>query len=74
MTTHLLATPDVDLVYDVYGPLPTTDGRPPLLMIGSPMAPGGFASLAACCTDRTVVTYNPRGSERSERTDTDLVR
>ena len=31
MTQHTLELPEVDLVYDVYGPLPTADGRPPLV-------------------------------------------
>ena len=35
--THILDTAEVDLAYDVRGPLPTADGRPPLLMIGQPM-------------------------------------
>jgi pimeloyl-ACP methyl ester carboxylesterase len=33
------------------------------------MAAAGFATLARHFTDRTVVTYDPRGSERSRRTD-----
>lgn len=38
-------------------------------MIGCPMGAGGFATLASHFTDRTVVTYDPRGVERSVRTD-----
>jgi pimeloyl-ACP methyl ester carboxylesterase len=64
--THTLALPDVDLVYDVHGPIPTTDGRPLLFMIGQPMQADGFADLAAQFPDRTVVTYDPRGLGRSE--------
>ena len=41
--THTLALPDVDLVYDVHGPIPTADGRPVLFMIGQPMCADGFA-------------------------------
>lgn len=63
--TQTLALPDVDLVYDVRGPLPTTDGRPLLFMIGQPMTADGFADLAAQLPDRTVVTYDPRGLGRS---------
>ncbi|MEU9864829.1 alpha/beta hydrolase [Streptomyces sp. NPDC047971] len=44
-------------------------GRTPLFMIGSPMDAGGFATLASHFTDRVVVTYDPRGVSRSERTD-----
>lgn len=69
MQTHTLKTTDADLVYDVRGPLPTTDGRPPLLMIGQPMDATGFAALAARFPERTVVTYDPRGLGRSTRRD-----
>ncbi|MEV7291895.1 alpha/beta hydrolase [Streptomyces microflavus] len=69
MKTHTLETPGADLVHDVRGPLPTTDGRPPLLMIGQPMDAGGFAALSARFPDRTVVTYDPRGLGRSTRKD-----
>ena len=64
--TFTLGLPDVDLVYDVHGPVPTADGRPLLLMIGQPMQADGFADLAAQFPDRTVVTYDPRGLGRSE--------
>ncbi|MEU8301083.1 alpha/beta hydrolase [Micromonospora sp. NPDC048909] len=67
--THTLAVPGVDLVYDVRGPLPPADGRPALLLIGQPMTAEGFTALAANFTDRTVVTYDPRGLGRSIRTD-----
>jgi pimeloyl-ACP methyl ester carboxylesterase len=69
MTTHLLECPEVDLSYDVHGPLPTADGRPPLVMIGQPMDASGFAALTAQLPDRTVVTYDPRGLGRSTRKD-----
>ena len=68
-TTHTLSTPDVDLVYDVRGPLPTADGRPALVMIGQPMDASGFATLAGYFPDRTVITYDPRGLGRSTRKD-----
>ncbi|MEU8328963.1 alpha/beta hydrolase [Micromonospora sp. NPDC048839] len=67
--THTLAVPGVDLVYDVRGPLPPSGGRPVLLMIGQPMTAEGFTALAPHFTDRTVVTYDPRGLGRSVRTD-----
>lgn len=69
MTTNTLHATQADIVYDVHGPLPTADGRPPLLMIGQPMPAGGFATLASYFPDRTVVTYDPRGLGRSTRTD-----
>src|SRR5215204_3488710 len=68
-TTHMLQSAEVDLVYDVHGPLPTADGRPPLFMIGQPMDASGFATLASHLPDRTVVTYDPRGIGRSTRKD-----
>ena len=40
-----------------------------LLMIASPMGAAGFGTLAGHFTDRTVVTYDPKGVERSKRTD-----
>lgn len=73
METHQLETADAVLTYDVRGPLPTADGRPPLLMIGQPMSAEGFASLAPHFPDRTVVTYDPRGLGRSTRSDGSLV-
>src|SRR5215216_8015205 len=70
MTTMLvLETAEADIAYDVHGPLPTADGRPPLLMIGQPMDASGFGALASHFPDRTVVTYDPRGLGRSVRKD-----
>jgi pimeloyl-ACP methyl ester carboxylesterase len=66
-TTHTLDVPGAVLHYDVR----PVDGatEPVLLLIGSPMAAAEFAALAGQVTDRTVVTYDPRGSGRSRRTD-----
>src|SRR5690348_2736752 len=69
MNTHLLETVEAGIVYDVHGPLPTADGRPPLFMIGQPMCASGFATLASHFPDRTVITYDPRGLGRSSRKD-----
>ncbi|WP_432005589.1 alpha/beta fold hydrolase [Streptomyces parvus] len=69
METYTLTTAGADLVYDVRGPLPTADDRPPLFLIGHPMDASGFAALAARFPDRTVVTYDPRGLGRSRRAD-----
>ena len=63
--THTLATPDVDLVYDVRG----AADLPVLLMVGQPMTAEGFGSLATHFPDRRVVTYDPRGLGRSVRKD-----
>ena len=68
-TTHITETVGADIAYDIHGPLPTADGRPPLFMIGQPMTAGGFATLASHFPDRTVATYDPRGLGRSTRND-----
>src|ERR671933_139915 len=68
-TTHMLETTGADIAYDVGGPLPTADGRSPLVMIGQPMDARGFATLASHFPDRPVVTYDPRGLGRSIRKD-----
>jgi pimeloyl-ACP methyl ester carboxylesterase len=67
--TRILETAEVDLAYDVHGPLPTADGRPPLFLIGQPMDASGFTTLASLLPDRTVITYDPRGLGRSVRKD-----
>src|SRR5437879_13712657 len=69
MKTQKLVTPEAEIVYDVRGPLPTADGRPPLFMIAQPMDASGFSTLASYFPDRTVITYDPRGLGRSLRTD-----
>ncbi len=68
-TAHILQLTEADIAYDVHGPLPTADGRPPLVMIGQPMTASGFGTLASHFPDRTVVTYDPRGLGRSTRSD-----
>jgi pimeloyl-ACP methyl ester carboxylesterase len=66
-TTHTIVAPGATLVYDVREN-PASD-QPPLLFMGSPMGASGFGDLAGHFTDRTVVTYDPRGSERSKKDD-----
>src|SRR5215212_4643985 len=68
-TMHTLETAEADIAYDVDGPLPPADGRPPLFMIGQPMDASGFRTLASHFPDRTVITYDPRGLGRSTRKD-----
>ncbi|MBA2489363.1 MAG: alpha/beta hydrolase [Chloroflexi bacterium] len=55
------------LTYDVRPSEATTE--PVLLLIGSPMGAAGFGTLAGHFADRTVVTYDPRGVERSHKAD-----
>jgi pimeloyl-ACP methyl ester carboxylesterase len=65
--THTLDVAGAVLTYDVRNNDSSTE--PVLLMIGSPMGAGGFVTLASHFTDRTVVTYDPRGVERSVKAD-----
>jgi pimeloyl-ACP methyl ester carboxylesterase len=65
--TRTLAVPGATLTYDV-----RPGGAPdatPLFLTASPMGAAGFGTLASHFTDRTVVTYDPRGSERSQLTE-----
>lgn len=66
-TTHTLEVPGAVLTYDVRRNDSTTE--PSLFLIGSPMGAAGFGTLAGYFTDRTLVTYDPRGAERSEKID-----
>jgi pimeloyl-ACP methyl ester carboxylesterase len=67
MMTHTLDVPGATLTYDVRRNEASTE--PILLLIAAPMAAAGFGSLAGHFTDRAVVTYDPRGSERSVKTE-----
>jgi pimeloyl-ACP methyl ester carboxylesterase len=67
-TTRTVAVPGATITYDVRPAAVPTD-QPLLVLIGSPMGASGFGTLASHFTDRTVVTYDPRGVERSVRTD-----
>ena len=65
--TDTLEVPGAVLTYDVRSNDSSTE--PVLLMIASPMGAAGFGTLSEYFTDRTVVTYDPRGAERSTLTD-----
>ncbi|MDQ7904947.1 alpha/beta hydrolase [Phytohabitans sp. ZYX-F-186] len=62
--TRTVDAPGATVTYDVYA---AQSAEPALLLIGSPMDASGFAALAAQFPDRTVVTYDPRGTGRSPR-------
>ena len=64
-TTRTIEAPGATLTYDVRD-AETEHHAPILLMIGSPMDASGFGSLSEHFTDRTVVTYDPRGASRSK--------
>ncbi|GAA3168656.1 alpha/beta hydrolase [Blastococcus jejuensis] len=66
ISTHSLTAPGATVTYDVRGELGT---GVPLLLFGSPMGAEGFATLAGHFPDRPVVTYDPRGTGRSQRSD-----
>ncbi len=66
-TTRTLDVPGAVLTYDVRANDASTD--PVLVLIGSPMGAGGFVTLAGHFPDRTIVTYDPRGVERSTKAD-----
>ena len=66
-TTYTLEVPGAVLTYDVRRN--DSSREPPLFIIGSPMGASGFVTLANHFSDRTVMTYDPRGAERSRRTD-----
>jgi pimeloyl-ACP methyl ester carboxylesterase len=69
-TTHTLEVPGATLTYDVRRNDATTE--PPLVLIGTPMGASGFETLAGFFSDRTVVTYDPRGTERSTISDASI--
>jgi pimeloyl-ACP methyl ester carboxylesterase len=66
-TTSTLDAPGAVLTYDVRPN--SNSAERPLFLIGSPMGAGGFVTLAGHFTDRMVITYDPRGVERSVKAD-----
>jgi pimeloyl-ACP methyl ester carboxylesterase len=68
--TYTVDVPGAVLRFDLRESEPA--GGPVLVIIGSPMGAAAFGTLATHFADRTIVTYDPRGAERSERTDADL--
>ena len=66
-TTHTLDVPGAVLTYDVR--LNDVNTEPVLVLMASPMGASGFGTLAGHFSDRTIVTYDPRGVERSPKMD-----
>jgi pimeloyl-ACP methyl ester carboxylesterase len=62
--THTLDVPGAILTYEVREG--SGDTSRPLFIFGSPMAASGFSELIMHFDDRTLITYDPRGAERSE--------
>lgn len=70
LETRTLDTAGATIRYDIRsGPNDTGADARVLFLVGSPMDAAGFATLASHFTDRTVVTYDPRGAGRRVRTD-----
>ena len=65
--TRTLEVPGATLTYDIRRSEGTTE--PPLFLTACPAGAGGYPSLASHFTDRTVITNDPRGSERSTADD-----
>jgi pimeloyl-ACP methyl ester carboxylesterase len=65
-TTHTIEAPGATITYDIRK---TDSTEPVLFLFGSPMGASGFGTLAGHFPDRTVVTYDPRGVERSVKAD-----
>jgi pimeloyl-ACP methyl ester carboxylesterase len=64
--TRTVDVPGATLTYDVHAPETLTSKRP-LFIFGSPMGAAGFEQLVGHIRDRTVITYDPRGMDRSTR-------
>ena len=66
LITSTVQAPGAVLTYDICQPETPTDRRP-LFIFGSPMGASGFQQLVGHFGDRPVITYDPRGMERSTR-------
>src|SRR5436190_7662435 len=64
--THTLDVPGARLTYDVHQPEEPGALRP-LFVFGSPMGASGFEQLVSHFGDRILITYDPRGMNRSTR-------
>jgi clorobiocin/coumermycin A biosynthesis protein CloN7/CouN7 len=65
-TSHWLDVPGAHLYYEVRG------SGPALMLVGHPMGASGFAEIAPLLAEQyTVVTYDPRGFDRSTIDDPD---
>lgn len=64
--TRTIQAPGAVLTFDIHERQAPSD-HPPLFIFGSPMGASGFEQLASQFGDRTVITYDPRGMDRSTR-------
>jgi pimeloyl-ACP methyl ester carboxylesterase len=67
MSNFSLGAPGATIAYDVVENA-ASDKRP-LMFIGQPMGASGFQTLAEYFPDRTLITYDPRGADRSVKED-----
>lgn len=63
-----VATHGAKVQYGVRRRRDPSGARPALMLIGSPMDSCGFVTLASYFSDRPVITYDPRGTGNSART------
>jgi pimeloyl-ACP methyl ester carboxylesterase len=65
-TQRTIDAPGATVTYDVR---PGSGTDIPLFVMGAPMGAAGFGDLASHFPDRTVITYDPRGADRSTKDD-----
>jgi pimeloyl-ACP methyl ester carboxylesterase len=65
--TRTVEAPGATITYDIRPN--ETSTQTPLFILGSPMGASGFVGLASRFPDRAIVTYDPRGAERSTKAD-----
>jgi len=66
-STRTIEAHGATVTYDVRRNNQTTE--PPLFLLGSPMGAAGFVTLSSHFPERTVITYDPRGADRSVKAD-----
>jgi pimeloyl-ACP methyl ester carboxylesterase len=66
-TSGTIDAPGSKVAYDVS--VSPSAAKRPLMLIGQPMGASGFVTLREHFLDRTLITYDPRGAERSQKED-----
>jgi len=67
ITTSSISVEGATIVFDIAAG--SGSAQRPLMLIGQPMGASGFTELRAAFGDRSVITYDPRGAERSVKDD-----
>ncbi|MEO6349229.1 MAG: alpha/beta hydrolase [Candidatus Limnocylindrales bacterium] len=65
--TQTIAVEGATVAFDVR--YSASSDKRPLMLIGQPMGASGFTLLAGYFGDRTIITYDPRGADRSVKDD-----